>query len=479
MLTKNDLKQIKFFKNGFPYLRLYAPATAERGIKLLSEKEQVAAIDLFENFDGKVCKFVPASGAATRMFNDLYDALTQLEKGEIPDKNLSAVKFLDNIKRYAFYEDLCKTDGFDINDRYTTLRNTLLPSGLNYGLLPKGMIKFHKYTDGSRTSFEEHLVEAALYTKGKNNISKMVVTVSPEHVSGFDSLLEKVKEKYEKRYKVTFDVSFTLQKPSTNTIAVDENNVPFRKSDGNILYRPGGHGALIENLNDLTSEIVVIKNIDNVVKDDLISEAVRWKKILGGILIGTREKLFQYIEALDGENNPLLIDEIVEFLDKEFCIKLPSVPYSILKEYIRAKLNRPIRVCGMVENQGEPGGGPYIVYDADGSTSLQILESAQLDVNSPETLQAISKSTHFNPVDLVCSFIDYKGEKFDLNRFVDPETGFISHKSLEGRLLKAQELPGLWNGAMSQWNTVFVEVPVITFNPVKTVLDLLRPEHLV
>lgn len=479
MLTKNDLKQIEFFKNGFPYLRLYAPATAERGIKLLSEKEQVAAIDLFENFDGKVCKFVPASGAATRMFNDLYDALTQLEKGEIPDKNLSTVKFLDNIKRYAFYEDLCKTDDFDIYDRYTILRNTLLSSGLNYGLLPKGMIKFHKYAEESRTSFEEHLIEAALYTKGKNGISKLVVTVSPEHLSGFESLLEEVKEKYEKRYKVTFDVSFTLQKPSTNTIAVDENNEPFRKSDGSILFRPGGHGALIENLNDLTSEIVVIKNIDNVVKDDLISEAVRWKKILGGILIGTREKLFQYIEALDGENNPLLIDEIVEFLDKEFCIKLPSVPYSILKKYIRAKLNRPIRVCGMVKNLGEPGGGPFIVYDADGSTSLQILESAQLDMNSPETVLAVSKSTHFNPVDLVCSFIDYKGEKFDLNRFIDPETGFISYKSLEGRPLKAQELPGLWNGAMSQWNTVFVEVPVITFNPVKTVLDLLRPEHLV
>jgi len=347
------------------------------------------------------------------------------------------------------------------------------------GALPKGMIKFHKYDKGSRTSFEEHLVEAALYAKGRDGIAKLIITVSPEHVSGFKALLEKVRERYEKMYNVTFDVRFTLQKPSTDTIAVDENNEPFLKSDGSVLYRPGGHGALIENLNDLTSDLVIIKNIDNVVKEQLLQETIRWKKILGGILIGLQEKVFNYIKLLDREYNPNVINEIIEFLDREFCVKIPSVPDSILIEFLRAKLNRPIRVCGMVKNMGEPGGGPYIVYDADGSTSLQILESAQLDIKNPETIQIMNKSTHFNPVDLVCSFKDYKGDKFDLHKFIDPETGFISIKSLEGRSLKAQELPGLWNGAMSQWNTVFVEVPVITFNPVKTVLDLLRPEHIV
>jgi hypothetical protein len=286
-----------------------------------------------------------------------------------------------------------------------------------------------------------------------------------------------VKEKYMSRYDAGFDVEFTLQKPHTDTIAVDNNNEPFRTLDGRLLFRPAGHGALIENLNDIESDIVIIKNIDNVVKEELVGETVRWKKILAGKLIEIQSRIFEYIKLLDGEYNETLFADVTDFLEKELCVTIPSLPDPIVSEFLKAKLNRPIRVCGMVRNQGEPGGGPYIVRDADGSTSPQILEGAQIDMSDDKSARIVAGSTYFNPVDIVCSLKNYRGEKFDLHKFVDTETGFISTKSLEGRTLKALELPGLWNGAMSQWNTIFVEVPLITFNPVKTVNDLLRTEH--
>ncbi|MFA5850737.1 MAG: DUF4301 family protein [Bacteroidales bacterium] len=476
--VESVLREIEFFRNGFPYLKIDAPATPERGIKQLKSEEQDKAVGLFEEFTGSVCKFVPASGAASRMFKELFDGLTLLERGEEIDNKSFVNLFFEKTDNYAFYDDLVKMSDFDAADRLSVIKRTLSSPGLNYASMPKGLIKFHKYSEETRTAFEEHLVEAALYAKVKSGIAKLVVTVSPEHVAGFKSLFEEVRGKYEKRYDVTYDVIFTLQKPSTDTIAVDENNEPFRKPDGSLLFRPGGHGALIENLNDINEDIVIIKNIDNVVKEKLLSDTIKWKKVLGGVLLSYQEKMFNYIKILDGELNAQVTNEIKDFLESEFCIKLPSVPDTIFTEFLRAKLNRPLRVCGMVKNLGEPGGGPYIVYDADGSTSLQILESAQLDVNNPQTAAMMERATHFNPVDIICSFKDYKGEKFDLNRFIDHETGFISYKSLEGRLLKAQELPGLWNGAMSQWNTLFVEVPVSIFNPVKTIFDLLRPEHL-
>jgi len=476
--VESVLREIEFFKNGFPYLKIDAPATPERGIKQLKPEEQDMAVQQFEDFTGSVCKFVPASGAASRMFKDLFDGLTQLEMGGAIEDKSPVRHFLEKAENYAFYNDLVNLPDFNAFDRLSVISKTLSDSGLNYAAMPKGLIKFHKYPEETRTAFEEHLVEAALYAKGKNGISKLVVTVSPEHLSGFKSLFEDVRGKYEKRYDVTYDVIFTLQKPSTDTIAVDENNEPFRKPDGSLLFRPGGHGALIENLNEINEDIVIIKNIDNVVKEKLLSDTIKWKKVLGGVLLSYQKKLFNYINILDGEHNSQITDEIKDFLERDFCIKLPSVPDSIFTEFLRAKLNRPLRVCGMVKNLGEPGGGPYIVFDADGSTSLQILESAQLDTKNPQTVTMMERATHFNPVDIVCSFKDYNGEKFDLNKFVDHETGFVSYKSLEGRILKAQELPGLWNGAMSQWNTLFVEVPVSIFNPVKTIFDLLRPEHL-
>ena len=351
-------------------------------------------------------------------------------------------------------------------------------SGLNYGAKPKGQILFHSYEGFSRTAFEEHLVEGALYaaTDGKVNI---IYSVSPEHLEGFQKLYDSVKEKYESDYNVKYDSRFTLQSPATDTVAVNEDNTPFRKGDGSLLFRPGGHGALIENVNQVDADIVIIKNIDNVIHESKIEQTIRWKKILTGRLIALREKTFGFLKAIDeGNVTDEQLWEMVGFLDKEFCVTMEESTFNGPKENtlakIRAKLNRPIRVCGMVRNLGEPGGGPFVIRDASGDTSLQILESVQID---PAKKELFAAGTHFNPVDLVCSLTDYKGEHFNLTEYVDENAGFISSKSYEGRPLKAQELPGLWNGAMSDWNTQFVDVPLITFNPVKTVLDLLRKEH--
>ncbi|MBO7764415.1 MAG: DUF4301 family protein, partial [Bacteroidales bacterium] len=303
---------------------------------------------------------------------------------------------------------------------------------------------------------------------------------SPEHMDGFVTLLDSVKAKYEERFGCQYHISFSTQKAETDMIAVNEDNTPFLKEDGQPLFRPGGHGALLSNLNDTVGDVVVVKNIDNVVKEGLISETVNWKKILIGTLLDVQGKVFEYLRKMDACEDCCkdLCDEIEKFLDDTFCVKLPAdLPAEKRCEYLRGKLNRPVRVCGMVKNEGEPGGGPYVVYDADGSTSLQILEGAQLNTKDAAVEALVKDATHFNPVDLVCSYVDYKGGKFDLSQYTDPATGFISSKSYQGRKLKAQELPGLWNGSMSNWNTLFVEVPLITFNPVKTVLDLLRKEH--
>lgn len=492
MLTKQDIEKIEqrgssvdqvirdinFFKSGFPFLKIVSAATPARGIKVLDEVEKSDAEQRFYQYSGDICKFVPASGAASRMFKDLYEAIPVLERGDGIKPGSEVEKFLINIEQFAFYEDLKNTGICDFSDPLSVLRALLGKQGVDYGSIPKGLIKFHKYTDGSRTSFEEHLVEAAMYARGDNGISLMSVTVSAEHIEAFKKHFEDVKSKYMTRFGVIYSVGFTLQRPNTDTIAVDMDNEPYRDAGGNLLFRPGGHGALIENLNDIDSDIVIIKNIDNVVREQYLSETIRWKRILIGLLAGIQEKIFSYLNRLDGEYSEDLINETAMFLERELCITLPPLPDDIVKDFLKAKLNRPIRVCGMVRNLGEPGGGPFIVFDADGSTSPQILESAQLNMEDSGVKAIVSSSTHFNPVDLVCSIKNYKGEKFDLHKFVDPETGFISTKTIEGRKIKALELPGLWNGSMSQWNTVFVEVPLITFNPVKTVNDLLRKEHL-
>jgi hypothetical protein len=471
------LKEIECYKSGFPFLKIISPATADRGIRVLNQEEQSDAEKRYINYDGVPCKFVPASGAASRMFKDLFDAKKELELGN-DISSTSAELFFTNIEKFAFYDDLTKLKGFDKSNPLKVLDFMLSNSGLNYGNLPKGLIKFHKYSDGSRTAFEEHLVEAAFYARQKSGEASLTITVSPEHLEAFIKHFEEVKFKYSERFKTSYRVNFTLQKPDTDTIAVDMDNNPFRSDDGKLLFRPGGHGALIGNLNDLDSDIVFIKNIDNVVREQYIDETVKWKRILAGVLIEMQNKIFNYLKLLDEEFNEALNSEIISFLEKELCITIPSLPEPIVREYLREKLDRPVRVCGMVKNLGEPGGGPYIVYDADGSTSLQIVESAQLNMQDPQVARIVKNSTHFNPVDIVCSLKNYQGERYDLYKYVDSETGFISYKSYQGRNLKALELPGLWNGSMSQWNTVFVEVPLITFNPVKSINYLLRKEHL-
>lgn len=457
--------QLENFKTGFPFLTIEAAATPAKGIKVLSAEDQAKYISVAENYKGNVCKFVPASGAATRMFKDLFEAADALKAGEKLKEGSPAAKFVENITSFPFF------------DAKAILNLTLFDKAWNYGAMPKGLIQFHKYENENRTPFEEHLVEGALYAKDANGDVRMVVTVSVEHQKGFEELYAQVKEKYEQRFGCKYHVTFTNQSPATDIVAVDMENNPFTKDDGSLLFRPGGHGALLTNLNDIDADVLVIKNIDNVVKESLLDETIRWKKILVGKATELQEKVFGYLKQLEEKGADAPLAEIKAFMEDEFCVAVPEMPAAELVAVLKAKLDRPVRVCGMVKNEGEPGGGPYVIKDEDGTTSLQILEAAQIDKKNPQAMNAMQGATHFNPVDLVCAVKNYKGEKYDLLKHTDPKTGFISEKSFQGRPLKAQELPGLWNGAMSDWNTQFVETPLITFNPVKTVLDLLREQH--
>lgn len=495
-------EQIDNFKKGFPWLKIVAPATPERGIHVLGEEEAKEAVSYLETAEvaGK-CKFVPASGAASRMFKDLFSGLEKAKAGA-DIKDSPAGKFVDNIEKFAFYDHSL----YEGKDAAGVLSVTLTQEGLNYGAKPKGVLKFHRYADGEiRTAIAEHLVEAQEYMRNSDGTADLVVTISPEHRELFEKALAEIQPEYEQRYGVRYNVSFTYQDKATDTIAVDPDNKPFRTPEGRLLFRPAGHGALIHNLNSLDAELVSIKNIDNVASERMLGTTALWKKVLMGEALRLRDQIFGYIYALDQIAssqivNPYpaslqayeavqedvyatdevqeLCNEIEEFLARELCIEMPvarDCKDRALK--LRKKLDRPVRVCGMVRNEGEPGGGPFIIREKDGSTSLQILEGAQIDKSNPASAAALAAATHFNPVDLVCCLKDINGEKYDLLDFVDPDTGFISSKSSQGRELKALELPGLWNGAMSRWNTMFVEVPLETFNPVKTVLDLLRPAH--
>ena len=482
--------QLASFKRGFPFLKIAASASVGNGILALDEQQAEHYLDLWEGYlkDGhKVVKFVPASGAASRMFKDLF-AFLSAEYNE-PTTDFEK-KFFGSIEHFAFYADLdaaCrKNEGKGIADlmaagNYKAVVSNLLESkGLNYGALPKGLLKFHHYATTDRTAMEEHLTEGALYAASSDGEVNIHFTVSHEHLPHFKALVAAKKADYEKRYGVRYNISFSEQKPSTDTIAVDMNNEPFREN-GKVLFRPGGHGALIENLNDIDAEVIFVKNIDNVVPDRLKTPTVRYKKIIGGVLVALQAEINRYTAML--KSGKYTIDdlrEMVQFLHRKLFVRnedTKNLEDAELALYLLRKFDRPIRVCGMVRNSGEPGGGPFVAYNADGTTSLQILESSQIDMSNPEARKQFESGTHFNPVDLVCAVRNGQGVKYDLPRYVDKNTGFISHKSKNGRELKALELPGLWNGAMSDWNTVFVEVPAETFNPVKTVNDLLRPQH--
>lgn len=485
-------EQLACFEKGFPFLKLSAAASVENGgIMRADEKgceQYLAAWDAYKAGDKKIVKFVPASGAASRMFKNMFEFL-----GAEYDKPTTdfGKKFFDHIHDFAFYNDLnaacLDNTGKNINallseHNYKAVVSNLLESaGLNYGALPKGLLKFHRYADGVRTPLEEHLVEGALYAAGKTGEVNVHFTVSTEHRALFEKLVAAKAAEYEAKYGTTYHISFSEQKPSTDTVAADMENKPFRDKDGKLLFRPGGHGALIENLNDLDADIVFIKNIDNVVPDRLKADTVTYKKLLAGVLVTLQKQAFEYLELLDGGHySHEQLETIIRFVQQQLRCRrtdLKELEDADLVIYLRKKLNRPMRVCGMVKNVGEPGGGPFLAYNPDGTISLQILESSQIDMNDPEKKAMFEKGTHFNPVDLVCAVRDYKGNKFNLLKHVDKATGFISYKSKNGKDLKALELPGLWNGSMSDWNTVFVEVPLSTFNPVKTVNDLLREQH--
>ncbi len=485
-------EQLACFEQGFPFLKLAGAAAVDNGgIFIPTADEQaayLAAWDAYKDGDKKVVKFVPASGAASRMFKNMFEFLGA--DYDVPTTDFEK-KFFDHIHSFAFFNDLnaaCldntgKTiDALVEEKNYkAVVANLLEAAGLNYGALPKGLLKFHRYEDGVRTPLEEHLVEGALYAAGKTGQVNVHFTVSTEHRALFAKLVEAKVAEYAQKYGVEYNISFSEQKPSTDTMAATMDNQPFRDEKGKLVFRPGGHGALIENLNDLDADIVFIKNIDNVVPDRLKGDTVTYKKLLAGVLVTLQQQAFQYLEILDGgQYTHEQLEEIIHFVQHDLrCRKedIKDLEDADLVIYLRSKLNRPMRVCGMVKNVGEPGGGPFLAYNPDGTVSLQILESSQIDMKDPEKKAMFEKGTHFNPVDLVCAVRDYKGNKFDLLAHVDKATGFISFKSKNGKELKALELPGLWNGSMSDWSTVFVEVPLGTFNPVKTVNDLLREQH--
>ncbi len=489
-------RQLKLLREGTPYLVIVDSAKLERGIMSLTTSEMGQYLDLWHEYlqrsEADVVKFVPASGAASRMFKDLYNLP---ENKAISHEELTPQQqqFVDNLESFAFYEKLSETclrnnwrtmSKLVEGELYGTIVNNLLDShGMGYGDLPKGMILFHDYPKGvKRTPIEEHMVEGALYAQDIQGRVQIHFTVSPEHLEVFRSLVDRRVQLYEDMLGCRYEVTYSIQDAGTDTIALDvEQGCPFRRDDGKLLLRPGGHGALIGNLSRLDASVVFIKNIDNVTPDYLKSNTVLYKKLLGGILLAVRDRIFGYLQQLrKSKVSRALTEEILSFLDEILCIQVPHADLMSDEELIPklfSKLNRPIRVCGMVRNEGEPGGGPYLVRESDGTTSLQILESVQVDKNNPEALEVMREGTHFNPVDLCCYIRDYEGRPFDLYRYVNPQTAFISDKSIGGCSLKALELPGLWNGAMHDWNTIFVEVPNDTFTPVKTVLDLLRPEH--
>ena len=491
-LTESQIaEQLSFLINGFPFQKIVSSASVDKGIMRLTEEQQddfIRMWDAYRDDKKQITKFVPASGAASRMFKDLFAFLSASY-----DMPMTAFEktFFEGIEHFAFYEALnacCLTNeqlsvsALIACGRYKDIvLNLLEKKGLNYGFLPKGVVLFHRYADDVRTAMEEHLAEGSMYAKNEGNRVTIHFTVLPEHLFYFQQLVEQRKMVYEALYNVKYDISFSSQQPDTDTIAIDMANAPLRDLKGQLIFRPGGHGALIQNLNALDANVVFIKNIDNVVPDTFKEATVHYKKVIAGVLVTLQEKIFDYLRLIkSGDYTHAQIEEMIYFLQNDLCIKNPETKYLEDVElvlYIKHKLMRPLRVCGMVKNEGEPGGGPFLTVNADGTVSLQLIESTQLDMNDPQVIQAFEKSSHFNPVDIVCALKDINGNKYNLPDFVDKNSGFISLKSKDGHMLKALELPGLWNGSMSDWNTVFVETPIETFNPVKTVNDLLRPQH--
>ncbi len=507
-LTENDLKQIatkgiakekvrnqiEIFEDGIPFVHLVNAAVVGEGISKFTVREQKSLINKFDDSKDNLAllKFVPASGAASRMFKalfnflDAYDPSKESLKKYFERTNDTDLQvFNAGLKDFPFYDIVQeRIKGKFTNadeELYLFVNEMMSEDALNYGFYPKGLLPFHKYGNHSATPFEEHLKEASNYAKVGED-ANLHFTISEQHIRMFTKEYGTINDRLSKETKTKFNIGYSYQKASTDTIAVDMDNNPFRNADGSLLFRPGGHGALIENLNEEEADIIFIKNIDNVVVPMAQDDLTKSKKMLAGLLLKVQEKAFKYARILDSDDlSANVMTEIKEFLENELNVryvdKYSSFSLGDQIEILKDKVNRPIRICGMVKNEGEPGGGPFWIRNAHNHVSLQIIESAQIDMSNERQVDILKNATHFNPVDLVCGVKNFKGEKFNLLNFVDHKQAFITSKTQEGRELKALELPGLWNGAMAFWNTIFVEVPLSTFNPVKTVNDLLKPTH--
>lgn len=495
---KKANSQLALFRKGIKAVQLLRPATVPDGIEFLSDNDVKTNIEIWEEGIKKnpSIKFVPASGAASRMFKSLFEVRNELKKhnnsvDEFLKKNTQINLFFSELRKYPFYDDLhqlCHKKDTNLDEllnrkKYSQILDLLLDTeGLRYGTLPKGMLKFHSYAEGSRTPMEEHLLEASAYLKDTQGKVRIHFTVSPEHRNIFHQEAERMIQVYSESGLADFEISFSEQDPSTDTLAVDMKNLPFLNSDGTLLFRPGGHGALLKNLEEINNAVVFIGNIDNIAPDRLKPLRVKYKKLLGGILLQRVDRIHTFLKEINTRTTVQHRTEITEFISQfisvETADKLRAFDDDKFLHISNNLLNRPVRVCGMVKNTGEPGGGPFWIKNTKGVTSKQIIESSQVDMENSQQQCLFNSSTHFNPVDLVCYMNDYKGNKFDLTKFVDQDMAFITVKSQGGRELKAMELPGLWNGAMAGWITFFVEVPAETFTPVKTVFDLIRPEHL-
>ena len=458
--------QLERMRAGFPYLPIVRPASVGDGITTLSDDEAETYEALYVARARRLHaeKFVPASGAATRMFKELFE----YEESGVATPGVRRI--VENLENFAFSDRLRLGDSASGGE--------VVRAMLDYGAgLPKALIPFHIYPDGSRTAMEEHLVEGALYA-GESGRVHIHFTVSPEHEQDFRELVARVGHRYEKAHDVKYAIVFSQQKSSTDTVAATPEGEPFRDGEGNLVFRPAGHGALIGNLNDTDADIIFVKNIDNVTPDHLKADTVLYKKALAGLMLSLQERVFDYVRMLEDKGAGTPLEEIAGFVGRELSCRLPDsfagMDGAAKAGLLKGLLDRPLRVCAMVRNEGEPGGGPFWVANADGTQSLQIAEPPQI---APEQKHLLAEGTHFNPVDLVCGIRDHRGRRYDLSRYTDPETGLVSTKTMNGKPLVALELPGLWNGAMARWNTVFVEAPVSTFTPVKEVADLLRPEH--
>ena len=491
-------KQLDHYKFPPGFVNLKSSATLGNGIMKLSDLEINGLIEYYDERKASlsIVKFTPASGAASRMFKMLHEFLSEYnpQKESInsyinKNKITELFLFFVTIEKLPFHDEAViqmrkiKPDYDLLNldqKRLLFVKTILEESSLNYSNIPKGLLPFHKYKKHISTAFEEHLFEAAKYAcvDGK---AVLHFTISKAHLKQFEIRLAAIQESVESKTNTTFDITFSNQESTTDVLAVDLKNQPFRLNN-KLLFRPSGHGALIKNLNQIDADIVFVKNIDNVVVNKYLEEIARYKKALAGLLLNTQKQAFAYAKALESKDiSKNEIAEIADFLTKKLNIVINSQFGKYANkhkiEYLKSKINRPIRVCGMVKNESEPGGGPFWVKHDNGEVSLQIVEASQVDVNLKKQKAILTNATHFNPVDIICGVKNHKGEAYDLEEFIDTNTYFVTTKTKHGRKLKTLERPGLWNGSMADWSTIFVEVPIITFNPVKRVNDLLKFTH--